>query len=252
MQSANSRQNGDGGQAGNGLPVWKRCLDLTLILMALPLVLVVGLVVATIVWLGSPGPILFWQKRVGYKGREFTCFKFRSMRVNSEVQTHREHTSALIKSHDPMVKLDSRKDPRLIPLGSLLRASGLDELPQLINVVLGEMSLVGPRPCIRYEYDLYQEWHRARCDAAPGLTGLWQVSGKNRLSFDQMVKLDIDYSRRQSLWLDVKIIFLTLPAIWQQYRDLRIAQRARREDVPSASTVVVASRSLGNSVESFN
>jgi exopolysaccharide production protein ExoY len=252
MESELRQQTGERQGTGMGLPLWKRVLDLALILVAMPLVLVVGLVVASIVWLGSPGPVLFRQKRVGLKGREFTCFKFRSMRVDSETHSHQQHTASLIKSQGPMVKLDSRKDPRLIPLGSLLRASGLDELPQLINVVRGEMSLVGPRPCIRYEYDLYEDWHRARCDAAPGLTGLWQVSGKNRLSFDQMVKLDIEYAHRQNLWLDVKILFLTFPAIWQQYRDLRIAQRARRESVPSASTVVAASRSLRKSVESYN
>jgi lipopolysaccharide/colanic/teichoic acid biosynthesis glycosyltransferase len=135
-----------------------------------------------------------------------------------------------------MVKLDQRKDPRLIPLGSLLRASGLDELPQLINVLRGEMSLVGPRPCIPYECEAYEAWHRQRFNALPGLTGLWQVSGKNRTTFDQMVRLDIEYSERQSLWLDVKIIAMTLPAVWRQFCDLQAPRQS--EALPQVSNTL--------------
>src|SRR5579872_2016033 len=147
------------------------------------------------------------------------------MSVNAETESHRRYAQELIKSDTRMVKLDERKDPRLIPLGSVLRACGLDELPQLLNVFRGEMSLVGPRPCIPYECEAYKTWHWQRFDAAPGLTGLWQVSGKNRTTFDQMVRLDIDYSRRLSFWLDVKIIFKTLPALWRQCNDLQAAKR---------------------------
>src|SRR5215475_14659707 len=104
-----------------------------------------------------------------------------------------------------MVKLDAQSDPRLVPFGTVLRASGLDELPQLFNVLRGEMSIVGPRPCIPYEYELYQPAQRARFDAVPGLTGLWQVSGKNRTTFEEMVRLDIEYSQNLTLWSDLKI-----------------------------------------------
>ncbi len=120
-----------------------------------------------------------------------------------------------------MVKMDARGDSRLIPGGWLLRASGLDELPQLINILRGEMSLIGPRPCLPYEYQQYLPWQRARLDAIPGLTGLWQVSGKNRTTFEEMVLLDIKYAKTQSLGLDAKIALLTVPALLHQIRGWR-------------------------------
>src|SRR6185436_6354110 len=131
-----------------------------------------------------------------------------------------------------MMKLDAQRDPRLIPLGAALRATGLDELPQFINVVRGEMSIVGPRPCIPYEYELYEPWQRRRCDAVPGLTGLWQVSGKNRTTFNQMVRLDIEYSQRSSFWFDVTIMLKTLPALWSQCSDM---WAVKREGSPSSA-----------------
>ncbi len=209
----------------NGLGWWKRTLDLGVIIILTPGLALLGAGIALLIKAGSAGPVFFTQRRVGYKGRQFTCFKFRTMRTDAETESHRMHTQHLIKSKSPMVKLDNRKDPRLIPFGALLRAGGLDELPQLINVVRGEMSLVGPRPCIPYEYEMYEAWHCRRLDAVPGLTGLWQVSGKNRTTFDQMVRLDIQYAQKQSFWLDVKIIFRTVPALWTQYCDLREARR---------------------------
>ena len=178
-----------------GLPAWKRILDLTAILILSPGLLLVGAGVALIILCGSSGPVLFRQRRVGYKGDLFTIFKFRTMHQNADVAPHRAHTQHLMRSAVPMTKLDSQRDARLIPLGALLRSTGLDELPQLINVLRGEMSLVGPRPCIPYEYELYEPWQRRRFDAVPGLTGLWQVSGKNRTTFKEMVALDIRYSR---------------------------------------------------------
>jgi lipopolysaccharide/colanic/teichoic acid biosynthesis glycosyltransferase len=207
-----------------GLPPWKRALDLSFIVIISPAVLMVGSAVALLIKLGSKGPVFFQQKRVGYKGNEFTCYKFRTMRVNAETESHRMHTAELIKSDRPMIKLDAHCDPRLIPMGALLRAAGLDELPQLWNVVRGEMSLVGPRPCIRYEYEQYEPAHRRRCDAVPGLTGLWQVSGKNRTTFEQMVNFDVEYAQRASLKLDLQILLRTLPALWGQYCDLRLAK----------------------------
>ena len=208
-----------------GLPVWKRLLDLAFIVAVSPALLILGAGVALLVMCGSRGPVFFRQRRVGYKGREFTCYKFRTMQVDAETASHRDHFRQLMESEVPMTKLDARSDPRLIPLGAALRATGLDELPQLINVLRGEMSLVGPRPCIPYEYEHYQPWQRRRFDAVPGLTGLWQVSGKNRTTFNEMIRLDIEYSERVSLWLDLKIILKTLPALWQQCLDSRARKR---------------------------
>jgi lipopolysaccharide/colanic/teichoic acid biosynthesis glycosyltransferase len=124
-----------------------------------------------------------------------------------------------------MHKLDARGDTRMVPGGRLIRAAGLDELPQIINVLRGEMSIVGPRPCIPYELGQYSFAQRERFQATPGLTGLWQVSGKNRTTFDEMVRLDIRYSKTRSLPLDLKIIFLTIPALWTQLADARKARR---------------------------
>jgi exopolysaccharide production protein ExoY len=215
------------GEPTTGLPAWKRLLDLVLILAMAPGWLLLGAGAALVVICGSKGPVFFRQRRVGYKGREFTCFKFRTMREDAEAAPHRDHFHQLMESDVPMTKLDKRKDPRLVPLGALLRATGLDELPQLINVVRGEMSLVGPRPCIPYEYERYQPWQRRRFDAVPGLTGLWQVSGKNRTTFNEMIWLDIEYSERLSLGLDLQIILKTFPALWQQCLDSRAPKRTR-------------------------
>jgi lipopolysaccharide/colanic/teichoic acid biosynthesis glycosyltransferase len=214
-------------EQASGLPAWKRVLDLALVAVVSPGLVVLGAGVALVVWCGSRGPVLFRQRRVGYQGREFTCYKFRTMQVNADSKSHQEHFRQLMGAEVPMTKLDARSDPRLIPLGARLRASGLDELPQLINVVRGEMSLVGPRPCIPYEYEHYQPWQRRRVDAVPGLTGLWQVSGKNRTTFNEMIRLDIEYSERLSLWLDLKIILKTLPALWQQCRESRALKRTQ-------------------------
>ncbi len=216
-----------------GLPPWKRLLDFALLVVLLPGFLILGGAVALVVVCGSRGPVFFRQRRVGYKGREFTCYKFRTMHVNAEASPHRAYFHHLMKTEVPMTKLDARSDPRLVPFGSLLRATGLDELPQFINIIRGEMSFVGPRPCIRYEYERYLPWQRHRLDAVPGLTGLWQVSGKNRTTFNEMVRLDIEYSKRQSLWLDLKIILKTFPALCQQCVDLR-AEKRKQAGAPPA------------------
>jgi len=217
-----------------GLPLWKRALDLFFILLISPAVLLVGAAVALVIKLGTKGPIFFRQQRIGYKGTPFTCFKFRTMRLNAETESHRQHTAKLIKSDRPMIKLDAHCDPRLVPMGSLLRAAGLDELPQLWNILRGEMSLVGPRPCIPYEYEHYEPAHRRRFDAVPGLTGLWQVSGKNRTTFEQMIHFDVEYAQHLSLKLDLQILLRTVPAIWGQYCDLRLAKtKASPEPSPA-------------------
>ena len=144
------------------------------------------------------------------------CFKFRTMFVNADTNIHRGHLDHLMDSDTPLVKMDAKGDPRIIPFGRLLRATGLDELPQLINVLRGEMSLVGPRPCIPYEYDKYQRWQKERFNTLPGLTGLWQVGGKNKTTFTEMVCLDIRYARTRTWWLDLKILLKTFPAIMLQ------------------------------------
>jgi lipopolysaccharide/colanic/teichoic acid biosynthesis glycosyltransferase len=139
-----------------------------------------------------------------------------------------------------MTKLDSR-DSRLIPGGWLIRALGLDELPQILNVLKGDMSIVGPRPCLPYEFDNYSPRHRERFNAVPGLTGLWQVSGKNRTTFEEMIRLDIAYSNETSLWLDLRIILMTVPALFLQVGDTRKDRQAftTRKSNPHASVLVV-------------
>jgi exopolysaccharide production protein ExoY len=133
-----------------------------------------------------------------------------------------------MNSDVPMMKMDSHGDPRIIPFGRLLRASGLDELPQLINVLFGDMSLVGPRPCVTYEYEKYLPWQRERFNTLPGLTGLWQVSGKNRTTFTEMIQLDIKYARNKTLWLDLMIIFKTVPALMIQMWETRVKKKKLR------------------------
>jgi lipopolysaccharide/colanic/teichoic acid biosynthesis glycosyltransferase len=135
------------------------------------------------------------------------------MEVNSSVSRHKDYLIDLIQTDNPMNKLDET-DPQIIPFGRLIRSSGFDELPQLFNVLRGEMSLVGPRPCIPYEAENYETWHCQRFDAVPGLTGLWQVSGKNNTTFAEMIRFDISYAKNKSLWLDLKILLKTLPTIF--------------------------------------
>jgi lipopolysaccharide/colanic/teichoic acid biosynthesis glycosyltransferase len=231
------------GQQAPPLLAWKRSLDLAIVVLMAPGLLLLAAGVALVVICGSRGPVLFRQRRVGYKGRQFTCYKFRTMQVDADSASHQGHTRHLMKNEVPMTKLDARSDPRLIPLGGMLRATGLDELPQLINVVRGEMSIVGPRPCIPYEYELYEPWQRRRFDAVPGLTGLWQVSGKNRTTFKEMIRLDIEYSERSSLWLDLKIILKTLPALWSQCLDIRAAKRKQAS---------LAETGISKSVEAYH
>jgi exopolysaccharide production protein ExoY len=167
----------------------------------------------------SPGPIFYRQPRIGFKGRRFMLTKFRTMKVNAETHIHEAYLEHLIISDRPMIKLDATGDPRLILGGKFLRATGLDELPQIFNVLKGEMSLVGPRPCTVLEFERYAPEQRARVNALPGLTGLWQVNGKNRTTFRQMIEMDIFYARNISLSLDIKIILRTLPAILGQFFD---------------------------------
>lgn len=209
-------------------PAWKRAIDICCCLVALPPFLFCTFFAALLTRLYSPGPIFFRQERIGYRGRRFNIYKFRTMHVSAEVMSHQLHFAQLVRSNAPMQKLDGRGDSRLIPGGWLLRASGLDELPQIINILRGEMSIVGPRPCIPYEYAQYTPAQRERFSTVPGLTGLWQVSGKNRTTFEEMVRFDIEYARSKTLGLDLKIILLTVPALLIQISDTRKAKRAAR------------------------
>jgi len=147
------------------------------------------------------------------------CFKFRTMAHSAETRCHETHLDNLINSDAPMKKLDSH-DKRVLRIGRLLRATGLDELPQIFNIIKGEMSFVGPRPCIRYEYEKYRPEHRARFNAIPGLTGLWQVSGKNNTTFQEMVNLDVHYFQNLSLWQDITILFRTFRVVFEQTAEL--------------------------------
>lgn len=204
---------------------WNRALDIFCCLLALPLLSLLALVMALFTSLVSPGPVFFRQERVGFQGRRFKIFKFRTMTIGANLAVHQNHMQHLITSNVPMVKLDSLNDSRLIPGGWILRASGLDELPQIINILRGEMSLVGPRPCIQSEFEQFLPWQRERVNAVPGLTGLWQVSGKNRTTFDEMIRLDIQYVRQSSLSLNIKIIALTPWAMMVQFYDTKLGRK---------------------------
>jgi lipopolysaccharide/colanic/teichoic acid biosynthesis glycosyltransferase len=193
--------------------------------LTLPVWFPVSIVVALFIKIVSPGAVLFRQKRIGHLGACFHCLKFRTMKVNADTTVHRNYLDDLMTSDKPMKKLDCAGDKRLIPGGLWLRAAGVDELPQLINVLRGEMSLVGPRPSTIYEFEKFQPRHRQRCDTLPGLTGLWQVNGKNRTTFLQMMELDLRYVEEKSLWLDLKILAGTIPAILRQCWEVKMESR---------------------------
>jgi lipopolysaccharide/colanic/teichoic acid biosynthesis glycosyltransferase len=222
------------------MPGWKRLVDVAWCLAALPVLALFTLMVTIVMKIVSPGPVFFRQERVGYRGGRFMCYKFRTMFVEADSRIHQRHCDDLIQSNAPMAKMDARRDARVIPGGWLLRASGLDELPQLINVLRGEMSLVGPRPCVPYEYEKFLPWQRERFHAMPGLTGLWQISGKNRTTFEEMVRLDIHYAQSLSWWLDLKIILLTIPALVLQISDTTRARKSSNQSTSNYSAGVRA------------
>lgn len=219
-------------------PQWKRTLDITLIIMALPLLVPLAMLIGLLIRIVSAGPVLFKQERIGCWGERFLCYKFRTMFVNSDTAVHQGHLNQLMNSDVPMMKMDAHGDPRIIPFGRVLRASGLDELPQIINILRGEMSLVGPRPCVPYEYEKYLPWQRERFNTLPGLTGLWQVSGKNRTTFTEMIQLDIQYVRSKTVWLDLKIIFKTMPTLIIQMWETRVQRKFARQSAKSEDTVL--------------
>jgi lipopolysaccharide/colanic/teichoic acid biosynthesis glycosyltransferase len=228
----------------HAVPAWKACLDvagsLCLIVLSSPLFLLMALYIKVV----SPGRVFFLQKRVGHRGRIFTFIKFRTMHEKSDPIAHRKYFKELIKNGKPMEKLDGARDTRIIPGGRIIRKLCLDELPQLFNVLRGDMSLVGPRPCIPYEVEEYLRWHAHRFDTLPGMTGLWQVSGKNKLSFEQMIRLDISYTNKMSFLLDLKILLLTGPAILEMVWEAG-ARKLRPEADGKASVSMLKSGEEG-------
>lgn len=193
------------------LPRWKRALDIVGsslgLLLLLPLFVLISLTIRGV----SKGPIFFRQERVGYLGRPFSIWKFRTMAVRPADSEHERHVRTLIRQNEPLQKIDNRLP--VIPFGGFLRASAMDELPQLINVFRGEMTLVGPRPDVPYAAAEYHHWHSSRILCVPGMTGLWQVSGKNETTFEEMVRLDLRYLNQMSLALDLQIMLRTLRVV---------------------------------------
>ncbi len=188
---------------------FKRAIDVGLILFTLPVTLPLSLLIALAIRLDSKGPALFRQTRVGKDGQLFTCYKFRTMVQDAEQR--KAELVALNEADGPLFKI--RQDPRITRVGQLLRRSSLDELPQLWNVLCGEMSLVGPRPGLPNEVEQYELWHRRRLEVTPGLTGMWQVLGRSDTSFDEMVRLDIYYAENWSVGMDVRILLKTIPVV---------------------------------------
>jgi lipopolysaccharide/colanic/teichoic acid biosynthesis glycosyltransferase len=199
----------------------KRALDVVGSLAALVLLSPLFLVVALLIKLTSPGPVIFRQQRIGQGGVPFTFYKFRSMRVDNDDRVHREFVASLIDGKPTSGEVAGDKgqfkmkaDPRVTPIGRFIRKTSIDEIPQFWNVLKGDMSLVGPRPPVPYEADRYKAWHRRRIfDLKPGLTGIWQVEGRSRVSFDDMVRMDLRYLRQNSLVFDLKILLKTVSVV---------------------------------------
>jgi exopolysaccharide biosynthesis polyprenyl glycosylphosphotransferase len=191
------------------VPLWKRLFDITLSCMMLVAFWPLMLLIAVAVRLSSPGPVLFVQTRIGLGGKPFAMIKFRSMYADAE--RRRTEVAALSDREGICVKV--RKDPRITPVGRFLRRTSLDEVPQLFNVLAGDMSLVGPRPALPEEVALYPPEAHRRHTVLPGITGLWQVSGRADIGFSEMIDLDLDYAQRSSVLLDLIILLRTVWAV---------------------------------------
>jgi lipopolysaccharide/colanic/teichoic acid biosynthesis glycosyltransferase len=196
----------------------KRILDLTFTLLIAPLILLVGLIVAVCIKLDSKGPVFFRQKRVGQHGVEFEMLKFRSMYVNANQKLHQEKIAKYMKGEklseaNEAMAYKASNDPRITRVGRFIRKTSLDEIPQFWNVLRGQMTLVGPRPPLPYEVELYTPKEWGRLSGRPGLTGTWQVYGRSRVTFQDMVEMDLAYLQNQSIWQDLKLIILTVPVM---------------------------------------
>lgn len=195
----------------------KRVLDVTLTLLLLPFLAPIMLIIGLLIRLDSPGPIFYKQQRIGKDGAPFLFFKFRSMYVNNDETTHRTAIQQYMQGQqigcDEANPFKLTKDSRITRIGRFIRKTSLDELPQFLNVLSGEMSLVGPRPPVAYEVEQYDARDHLRLAGKPGLTGIWQVYGRSRVTFKEMVEMDITYLQTQSLLQDLKLIFLTVPVM---------------------------------------
>lgn len=193
----------------------KRVIDIIVSLLLLLILLPFFLIISIIIKIDSSGPVFFLQERVGKNGKKFKMLKFRTMYKDNDERVHKEYVTKLIKEgkKDESGIYKIKDDPRITKIGKFLRAFSFDEFPQLINVLKGEMSLVGPRPPIEYEVENYDQWHKRRLSVKPGMTGMWQVSGRNRVGFEDMVLLDIYYVENFNIWLDIIILLKTIPAI---------------------------------------
>jgi lipopolysaccharide/colanic/teichoic acid biosynthesis glycosyltransferase len=197
--------------------ILKRGVDIAGSLFALIALAPLFLFIGTLIKLTSHGPVLFCQKRVGRYGKEFKFYKFRTMYDGNDPQIHQEYVAKLIAGNlsEPNRVYKLVNDPRITPIGRYLRKTSLDEFPQFVNVLKNDMSLVGPRPPLPYEFERYQTWHKRRVlELKPGLTGLWQIEGRSRTTFDEMVRMDLGYAIHQSLWVDIKIILQTPSAMF--------------------------------------
>jgi len=196
----------------------KRVLDIIAAAFGLLIISPLAAVIALCIRLSSPGPVVFRQVRIGKDGKEFEFYKFRSMKMNCDDTSHREYIKLFIEGDEEgLKKYQGRKkvykmtcDDRVTAIGRLLRRTSFDEIPQLINVLKGDMSMVGPRPHIPYEVDIYKDWHRRRLAGQPGITGWWQIHGRSRVTFDDSVLMDIWYLEHQSLLLDIRIMCRTI------------------------------------------
>lgn len=191
--------------------VTKRVFDLALCILSLPFVLPLLAVISLLIWLDDPGTVLYNRPRTGKGGKLFTMYKFRTMVKNAEEL--KQEYAHLNELSPPDFKITN--DPRVTWIGRILRKTSLDELPQIFNVINGEMSLVGPRPT-DFDVTTYSLWHTERLEVLPGITGLWQVSGRSEVDFDERLRLDIEYIERQSFWLDIEILFRTVTVVFSQ------------------------------------
>ncbi|MGH3871982.1 MAG: sugar transferase [Pseudonocardiaceae bacterium] len=196
-------------------PAARRVVDLVVVVIALLVLVIPMLLVALAIRVGTPGPALYRQQRVGRGNRSFTMYKFRTMRVGGSDAQHRELISRELRGEDTSIggswKIDG--DPRVTRLGALLRRTSADELPQLFNVLRGQMALVGPRPCLEWEAEMFPPKYAGRFDVPPGLTGLWQVSGRSTMGTLEMLELDLTYVRSWSFWTDLTILARTVPTL---------------------------------------
>jgi len=191
----------------------KRVIDIVLTSIGLIIISPFLLLIAAIIKSTSKGPIVFKQIRIGKDGKPFEFYKFRSMYINNKSAEHEQFVKDFISGNVGSETKKIQHDPRITPIGRFIRKTSIDEFPQLFNVLKGQMSLVGPRPCLPYEYEQYKDWHKTRFMIRPGCTGVWQVSGRSKVTFEEMVIMDYYYIHNTSPWLDLKLIIRTVPVV---------------------------------------